>query len=459
MSKATKRYQHYKDSDIEWIGEIPEHWLVRRIKDLVNPYKYYQVGDGDHGSITPDMYLPEGEIPYIRVQNLTWLGSILDEGLVYISRETQQNNLKSKLLPNDILIAKTGATIGKIGIIPLSMKEANTTSSVGKLTVDIKYFLPKYILYVFMSKQITEQIWRDASQKSAQPGFNIDDLVDFKIVVPRLEEQKNIVFYLDKKTAQIDDLITKKERMSELLKEERTAIINNAVTKGLDSDVKMKDSGIEWLGEIPAHWEIKKLKYLSKKIGSGVTPKGGAAVYQLEGILFLRSQNIHFDGLKLEDVVYISEDIHKEMSTTKLLPGDVLLNITGASIGRCYFYPSNMGEANVNQHVCIIRPNSKSLTKYVNYCLSSEVGQQQIVNNQNGISREGLNFEELGSFKISTPDTNEQKRIIAYLDRKTKLIYDQIDREERSIELLKEYRTALISEVVTGKVDIRNYGD
>jgi len=459
VSKATKRYQHYKDSDIEWIGEIPEHWLVRRIKDLVNPYKYYQVGDGDHGSITPDMHLPEGEIPYIRVQNLTWLGSILDEGLVYISRETQQNNLKSKLLPNDILIAKTGATIGKIGIIPLSMKEANTTSSVGKLTVDIKYFLPKYILYVFMSKQITEQIWRDASQKSAQPGFNIDDLVDFKIVVPRLEEQKNIVFYLDKKTAQIDDLITKKERMSELLKEERTAIINNAVTKGLDSDVKMKDSGIEWLGEIPAHWEIKKLKYLSKKIGSGVTPKGGAAVYQLEGILFLRSQNIHFDGLKLEDVVYISEDIHKEMSTTKLLPGDVLLNITGASIGRCYFYPSNMGEANVNQHVCIIRPNSKSLTKYVNYCLSSEVGQQQIVNNQNGISREGLNFEELGSFKISTPDTNEQKRIIAYLDRKTKLIYDQIDREERSIELLKEYRTALISEVVTGKVDIRNYGD
>jgi len=150
-------------------------------------------------------------------------------------------------------------------------------------------------------------------------------------------------------------LIEKTERKIELLKEQQTAIINHYVTKGLDPTVKMKDSGIEWIGEIPEHWKISKLKFKLKKIGSGVTPKGGSEVYADEGVMFLRSQNIHFEGLYLDDVVRITPQTHSEMSGSRVQLNDVLLNITGGSIGRCCVVNIDE-EFNVNQHVCILRP-------------------------------------------------------------------------------------------------------
>jgi type I restriction enzyme S subunit len=268
------------------------------------------------------------------------------------------------------------------------------------------------------------------------------------------DEQKAIVSLLDRKTVQIDGLIAKKERMIELLQEERTAVINQAVTKGLDPKAEMKDSVIEWLGKIPKHWDITKLKYLCRKIGSGITPKGGATVYVLDGVPILRSQNIHFDGLKLDDVAYIPEGMHKELSATRVLQGDVLLNITGASIGRCHYWGKN-AEANVNQHVCIIRPNSRVSTEYLHFNLSSEIGQRQIDSGQSGVSREGLNQEDLGNFIIPLCGVSEQRQIVGYLNKKTAQIDDQVNRAQKAIELLKEYRTALISEVVTGKIDVR----
>ena len=141
----------------------------------------------------------------------------------------------------------------------------------------------------------------------------------------------------------------------------------------------MKDSGIDWLGEIPEHWEVKKLKYFVSKIGSGVTPKGGANIYQSSGIPFLRSQNIHFEGLMLDDIVYISTIIHNRMNNSKVNVNDVLLNITGASIGRCYFIDETLKEANVNQHVCIIRPDTNIIqTIFLYYILRSSLGQRQI---------------------------------------------------------------------------------
>ena len=143
-----KKYDSYKDSGIEWIGEIPSHWNIYKVKNLIDKSLYYQVGDGDHGSIKPEMYQEYG-IPYIRVQNLSWSGKLILENVVFISEEIQSLNPKSKLLPNDILIAKTGATVGKLGLIPDDIAEANTTSSVGKLTVDKNRFFPKYILYSF----------------------------------------------------------------------------------------------------------------------------------------------------------------------------------------------------------------------------------------------------------------------------------------------------------------------
>ena len=218
---------------------------------------------------------------------------------------------------------------------------------------------------------------------------------------------------------------------------------------------KYKDSGIEWLGEIPAHWEVKRMKYVVGKVGSGITPKGGAEVYLDEGIPLLRSQNIHFNGIRLDDVAYIAEEVDEQMSNSRVSHGDVLLNITGASIGRCYYVDSNLGPANVNQHVCIVRPNKQIRTEFLNYLLASEVGQVQIVLSQTGSGREGLNFEQLRRFNLPYPPIEEQSSIVNHLASQTTQLDTQVADTEREIELLQEYRTALISEVVTGKVDVR----
>jgi len=295
------------------------------------------------------------------------------------------------------------------------------------------------------------------SAKSTVDSLRLPMFLDFPVTYGTIEEQREIVEFIDGKTKQIDTIIEKKQKQIELLKEERTAIINHAVTKGLNPDVPMKYSGIEWLGKVPEHWKITKLKWLLKKIGSGVTPKGGAEVYQEEGIPIIRSQNVHFEGLKLDDVAYISEDIHRLMTRSAVEQNDVLINITGASIGRCTIVPESFGEANVNQHVCILRPQWDVNSDYLHLFLSSDFGQLQVWASQNGAAREGLNYEQLGNFLIPLPLVTEQKNIVQKVRSNTDIILHSIGLIDRQISLLQEYRTALISNAVTGKIDVRNY--
>ena len=163
---------------------------------------------------------------------------------------------------------------------------------------------------------------------------------------------------------------------------------------------------------------VSRLKYVTAKIGSGKTPRGGAEAYVPEGVPFIRSQNVRFEGLSLDDVVFINEDTHDEMQSSAVLPNDVLFNITGASIGRCCKVPAQFsGAANVNQHVCIVRPTRAVSTAYLTYVLSSPVGQTQMALSQDGISREGLSFERLAQFTIPLLPLETQRRIASYLDR------------------------------------------
>lgn len=199
---------------------------------------------------------------------------------------------------------------------------------------------------------------------------------------------------------------------------------------------------------------LKKIKHAVSKVGSGVTPSGGASVYQLSGIPLLRSQNVHFDGLRLDDVAYITEEIHENMSNSQVSDGDVLLNITGASIGRTYFVENWLGEANVNQHVCILRPKENIDTKYLYLLLRSNIGQEQIRQEQTGSGREGLNFEALRNFTIPTMDMKEQQSIVRHIETECARIDAKKAQTKKLIALLTEYRTALISEVVTGKVKV-----
>ena len=210
------------------------------------------------------------------------------------------------------------------------------------------------------------------------------------------------------------------------------------------------------MGDVPAHWDVRRLSYLASKFGSGITPRGGATVYQESGIPFLRSQNIHFDGLRLEDVAHISEGMYDELTASHVKPGDVLLNITGASIGRVCSVPMNFTEANVNQHVCIIRPRKEHiLSGFLSAYLSTSIIQGEIYVQQSGASREGLTLQSIRSFSIPIPPIAEQAAIARHLDKATANIDAAMENARRTVELLGEYRARLIADVVMGRVDVR----
>ncbi|MBT2418039.1 restriction endonuclease subunit S [Streptomyces sp. ISL-22] len=185
------------------------------------------------------------------------------------------------------------------------------------------------------------------------------------------------------------------------------------------------------------------LKYLASKIGSGKTPKGGAEAYSESGVLFLRSQNVHFDGLRLEDVAFIDQATDEEMSTTRVQVDDVLLNITGASLGRVTRFPKGVGDANVNQHVCIVRPQLNVDARFIAYALASVPVQQQISTMQVGGNREGLNFEQVGNLLVPDADWSEQRRISDFLDVEVSRIDRLVSAKKRASNLIDERRVAL----------------
>lgn len=205
--------------------------------------------------------------------------------------------------------------------------------------------------------------------------------------------------------------------------------------------------------DLPISWVVDRIKDITTKIGSGITPSGGASTYQDNGIPLLRSQNIHFNGIRLDDVAYISQETHDMMSNSKVYPGDVFLNITGASIGRCSYANSELKEANVNQHVCIIRPTKKIFSKYLAYFLTSSIGQQQIFSSFTGSSREGLTIREIGQFRINLPLPDEQQKIVAYVNKSYTAIDKAIEAKKKQLEILDALRKSIIHKAITQGLD------
>lgn len=202
-----------------------------------------------------------------------------------------------------------------------------------------------------------------------------------------------------------------------------------------------------------SRWGTLPIKRVSTKIGSGKTPSGGAENYPTEGIFFLRSQNVHFDGLRLDDVVYIDRETHREMRGTHVSPGDVLLNITGASLGRTTYVPASLGPANVNQHVCIIRPGADTESRYLAYSLASLPGQQQIFELQVGGNRDGLNFEQVGGLLVPAAPLDEQRRIADFLDAETSRIDRLLTLQTTVLERLDERQSAIVDLAIDELID------
>ena len=214
-----------------------------------------------------------------------------------------------------------------------------------------------------------------------------------------------------------------------------------------------KDSGAAWMGEIPENWNLVRVKDLISKITSGVTPRGGAESYVDVGIPFLRSQNVHNDGLRLDDVSFISESTHQEMSNSQVKPGDIVFNITGASIARTCIVPDVIKTANISQHIALLRPRKLYETKFISYYLQSQLVKDYVYLTQSGASKEAFNHGQMKCIPVSLPARHEQTAIAAYLYTKTAQIDRQIDLLSLKATQYGKLKQSLINETVTRGLD------
>lgn len=451
MTEKLKAYPQYKAAGIEWLSEIPSHWDSMPLKYTVKN----QETDFIDGDWIESPFITDTGVRYLTSGNVG-PGFYKEQGNGFISDETFDELHCIEVLPGDLLISRLNEPIARTCEVPdLGYKIVTCVDNVIYRPIS-DIFSRRFMMYQLNS----EPFWFNASGLSSgatMKRISRSKLGNIKVIAPSLKEQELIAAYLDDVIGKVDALIAEKQKQVENLRAYRTSLITETVTRGLNPDAPLRPSGIDWFGEIPEHYEMSALKYLTSKIGSGVTPKGGSEVYLDEGILFIRSQNVYPDGLHLDDPKYISESIDESMSNTRVYPGDILLNITGASIGRCCVYTMTE-RANVNQHVCIIRPLCYLIeTQYLCYILNSKIGQDQIALYQTGGNREGLNFEQLKNFAIPLPPLSEQQAIAGFLDEKTEKIDALIDELSKQLDELAKYKKAVISETVTGKVDVRDW--
>lgn len=437
-------YPEYKESGVQWLGQVPEHWEVKRLKKAAHLNDRKVEAD------------EESPVPYIGMENIeSWTGKLLP-----IDRDIVPSGVANRFTAKNTLFGKLRPYLGKA-----YNPDFDGLCSTELLVIESEGFDRRTLLYWLLTDGFIELV-DSSTYGSKMPRTNWDFIGNCLLPVPPLPEQTAIANFLDRETGRIDTLVAKKRRLIALLKEKRTVLISRAVTRGLPASVarefglephtRFKDSGIEWLGQVPEGWEVKKLGFITKKIGSGKTPSGGAETYVDEGIMFLRSQNVYDEGLNLEDVVYIDEGTDADMATSRVQPKDILLNITGASLGRTCIVPDEFSRANVNQHVCIIRMSNLKHSVFISWLMKSAGIKAQIQNAQTGAAREGLNFEQITNLVFVLPLLSEQTAIATYLDRETAKIDRLVEKVELLISRLQEYRAALITATVTGKIDVRS---
>ena len=408
-----KPYTKYKPSGVEWLGVVPEHWQPLKMKYLASiqngkEYKdvetygdgYPVIGSGGEFATAVD-YLYEGE---------------------------------------SVLLGRKG-TIDR----PIYFNGAFWVVDTMFYTQIKKNVVPKYLYYC------TTTIHFDYySTSTALPSMTQRDLSGILFAVPLYEEQSAIASFLDRETAKIDTLIAKQEKLIKLLKEKRQAMISHAVTKGLNPNAKMKDSGIEWLGEVPEHWEVNALKRDFRVIG-GSTPKSDYENYWDGSIIWVTPADLSkLSSFKIDDSQRkITADGLQSCGTTLVPCGSIILS-TRAPIGSLAIADS---ELCTNQGCKALVPGDNSNSHFYAYLLS--VATAELNNRGKGTTFLELSGDELGSFKVTFPTALEQSAIASFLDRESAKIDTLIAKAEQAITLQKEHRTALISAAVTGKIDVR----
>lgn len=437
----SKQYEEYKDSGITWLGEIPAHWSIsplKRLADLKNGYAFNS-DDLDY----------DAEVPVIRIGDIKEPMDI--DGAKKVGREIADQRQDFRVQYNDILIAMTGATIGKSSIYK-SEVEAFLNQRVGAFRV-MEGTSVGYLKYLIESPLFREYITVEC-YGGAQENISKDQLLNFKFPVPNSKaEAQSIADYLDYKTGQIDKLIAQKEELMKLLQKKRQAIINEAVTQGLNPNAPRRNSGIEWLGEIPEHWEVSKLKYLLDEpmmYGANEAAEDDDPTQPR----YIRITDFGSNGkLRSETFKSLKYELAKDYF---LKEGDILFARSGATVGKTFIFKDYEGEACFAGYLIKASiDRSKALPEFVDAYTKSAMYE----NWKNSIfiqaTIQNISAEKYKSLIIPVPPVDEQMQIMQYLSEQYIVFDNALEAIEVQISKLKSYRQSIINEVVTGKVDVR----
>lgn len=426
-----------KDSGIEWIGEIPKGWKIKKLKNIIATSLLY--GANESG-IPYEENLPR----YIRITDIA--DNNLRNDIPQLSlTEIQASGFL--LEDKDILFARSGATVGKSFIFRQKYGRCAFAGYLIKASIN-KENSADFVYYYTLSTAYDEWKSKVFIQSTIQNiGANKYALLD--ISIPPLSEQQSIVNHLDWKCAEIDNLISLQEEMIAELKAYKQSVITEAVCKGLDKNVPMKDSGVEWIGEIPEHWEIRKVTHIYENIGSGTTPKSSNESYYVdEGYSFLQTGDLN-DGIIERTSKYLSEKALEECSLKTYLKGGLVIAMYGATIGK-------LGILNIdtvtNQACCVLSGNSVYDKMFSFYVFFAD--RPNLIMQANGGGQPNISQDIIKRDKLPVPPLSEQQTIANYLDKKCANIDQLISIKQQKADELKEYKKSMIYEYVTGKKEV-----
>ena len=432
-------YPAYQKSSLPWVEKIPQHWRITNVK------RHFQVRIGK--MLTTEPQTPtDVEVPYLKALNVQW--NVVNTNNVHTMWASQDEARQLEIRPGDLLVCEGGEG-GRAAIVIDPPKGFIFQNALHRVRAKHGSLNP-YLLRVMYG--IASSGWFDAlNNKATIAHFTKEKFEALVIPIPPLDEQAAIVRYLDHADELIDRYISAKERLIALMREQRQAVIHQAVTRGLDPNVPLKPSGVSWLGDMPRHWESPRLRYMGNAIigltyaPQNVTDVGG-------GTLVFRASNIRDGRITYEDCVYVGSRVPSLLITR---PGDILICSRSGSralIGKNAKIDVNSAGNTFGAFMTVFRSETND---YLHYVFNSNMFEHQSAMFATSTVNQ-LTLGMINDMKTPFPPPHEQEMIVGYLDQATAKIDQAIIQTKRQIDLTKEYRTRLIADVVTGQIDVRN---
>jgi restriction endonuclease S subunit len=436
-------YEKYKTAKTDLIGDIPDHW-----EEWKASHGFGQIGSGTTPKSDNSAYYG-GETLWVTTSELR--ETYVFDTAIKVTDEALAGHSALKQYPIDsVVIAMYGATIGRLGMLG---KSASVNQACCVYAQPEKFHPRFFYFWLWMRRPILISL----SSGGGQPNLNQEELKRIRVPIPPLGEQEKIAAFLDWKTGQIDALIAKKQALIEKLKEKRLAAITQAVTKGLDPAMPMRDSGISWLGKVPASWRVKRLRYCAGTVTSG--SRGWAEFFSESGALFLRITNLDRESIsmKLDDLQRVKPPDGAEGARTLTKAGDLLISIT-ADLGSVAVIPEDFESAYISQHLSLVRLDSDDIDpNWIAYSILSLAGKYQLNTAGYGGTKIQLSLSDIKDITFCHPATlDEQQSVLRVVQKEIKRNNKLIELAEEAIGRLTEYRTALITAATTGQIDVRN---